>query len=68
MLTSYAVEMPRVQYAIRNELVAAGDVSPRLGHVHTCSLCRLELVLNEQGSQMTVAHLLPERPPKRQPT
>jgi hypothetical protein len=40
---------------IRRQLLAAGDDRPRPGAVYVCSICRLELVLSDDGTHMVVA-------------
>jgi hypothetical protein len=48
---------PACSTSIRPQLIAAGDDAPRLGRVYTCRVCRLELVLSDDGSQMIVTPL-----------
>ena len=40
---------------IRPELKKAGHERPEPGHIYRCSICHLELVLNDEGTQMAVA-------------
>lgn len=48
---------PACSTFIRRELMAAGDETPQPERVYRCSICRLELVLNDDGTQMVVAPL-----------
>lgn len=48
---------PACSTPIRNQLLASGHDSPHRDHVYRCSVCRLELVLADDGSNMVVAPL-----------
>jgi hypothetical protein len=51
---------PACSTPIRQQLTAAGDYTPRPGIIYRCSVCRLELVLNPDADQMTIAPLPPD--------
>jgi hypothetical protein len=46
---------PACKTLIRPQLIAAGDDRPLPGKIYRCAVCRLELVLNDTGTQMAVA-------------
>jgi hypothetical protein len=46
---------PACSTPIRRELIAAGDDTPQPARVYRCSICHLELVLSDDGTQMVVA-------------
>jgi DNA-directed RNA polymerase subunit RPC12/RpoP len=46
---------PACSSFIRRELAAAGDELPRPGRIYRCSICRLELVLSDDGTRMEIA-------------
>ena len=47
---------PACSTPIRQQLIAAGQDSPRLGDVYRCSVCRLELVLDPDNvNQLTTS-------------
>jgi len=48
---------PACSTFIRRELKAAGHETPQPGHIYRCSICRLELVLSNDGMKMIVAPL-----------
>ena len=50
-------QCPACSTFIRPELKKAGHETPRQGYIYRCSICRLDLVLNDQGTQMVVAPL-----------
>jgi hypothetical protein len=37
--------------------MAAGDETPKPGRIYRCSICRLELVLSDDGTHMSIAPL-----------
>jgi hypothetical protein len=48
---------PACSTPIRRELTAAGDDAPQANRVYVCAICRLELVLSDDGTRMVVAPL-----------
>jgi hypothetical protein len=49
--------------------MAAGDETPQAGHIYRCAICRLELVLSDDRTQMVVAPLESEtKPPRESPS
>ena len=48
---------PACSTPIRHQLIANGDESPRPARIYRCSVCRLELVLSDDGFKMVVAPL-----------
>lgn len=58
---------PACSSHIRSVLIDAGDDQPVVGRVYRCAICRLELVLNADGTQMIVAPVVPpaDTPPRR---
>lgn len=46
---------PACSTPIRRELIAAGDEKPLPGRIYRCSVCRLELILSDNGTHMVVA-------------
>ena len=48
---------PACSTFIRRELTAAGHETPLPRHIYRCSICRLELVLSDDGTHMIVAPL-----------
>src|SRR6185369_13264548 len=46
---------PACSTPIRRELMAAGDVAPQPDRLYRCSICRLELVLDRDGTRMIIA-------------
>jgi hypothetical protein len=48
---------PACSTYIRRELMEAGDETPQPARIYRCSICRLELVLSDDGTQMVVAPL-----------
>jgi hypothetical protein len=53
---------PACSTLIRTQLVAAGEDQPVRGKIYRCEVCRLELVLDDRGAQMTVAPLASDDP------
>jgi hypothetical protein len=53
---------PACRTLIRPQLTAAGEDVPRPDKIYTCVVCRLPLVLAEDGSAMVVAPLQPDEP------
>jgi hypothetical protein len=56
---------PACSTPIRRELIAAGDDEPQAGQIYRCAICRLELVLSDDGTQMVIAPLESETKPPR---
>ena len=48
---------PACSTPIRQQLIATGHESPHPACIYRCSVCRLELVLSDDGSNMVVAPL-----------
>jgi hypothetical protein len=48
---------PACSTQIRRELMAAGDQEPKPGRIYRCAVCRLELVVSDDGTHMVVAPL-----------
>jgi hypothetical protein len=48
---------PACSTPIRRELTAAGHEDPQPNRVYRCGICRLELVLGDDGKRMIVAPL-----------
>jgi hypothetical protein len=45
---------PACSTLIRSQLLTAGHETPVAGKVYVCSVCRLELVLSNDGTHMVV--------------
>jgi hypothetical protein len=56
---------PACSSPIRRELIAAGHDSPQPERIYRCAICRLDLVLSDDGTRMIVAPLPPTPKPSK---
>jgi hypothetical protein len=65
-LDAHKMKCPACGTSIRRELIAAGDDTPQPNRIYRCAVCRLELIVSEDGQRMIVAPLEHRPPPAHQ--